>query len=296
VPAQRRKRRIENKSKGRKYGLFFRLFIPAALILSLIFLFKVNTKYWNGEDKVAFAYLDGDNVAVAVLDGEETVLVIPGETSVSVARGYGTLRIKNVWQLGINEKLDGSLLAQTVTQNFHFPTTLWSEKGNKNIREFVFSPGKTNISFSDRLNIALFSIKVKSIDKTVINLGESQFLKKQKLIDGQLGYMINGPISQRLTVYFSDNNFADKNIKFGFADMTGKNGIAESVGGILEVLGGKVVSIDRQAKDDSVDCEVKGQNEDAVKKVSVLFACKKVSGESAFDVEMKIGARFAKRY
>ncbi len=78
--------------------------------------------------------------------------------------------------------------------------------------------------------------------------------------------------------------------------MTGKNGVVENVGGILEVLGGKVVSIDRQSANDSFDCEVKGQNADAVKKVGLLFNCKKVSAESSFDVEMKIGGKFAKRF
>ncbi len=300
MPARRRVRHLKNAQKGRKLGLVFKVIMPLAVIAILVLLFKVDSKYWNGRDKVAFAFKDPNgNIGVTVLDPElteETTLVIPGDTEVNVARGYGVLRIKNVWQLGVNEKLNGMLLAQTVTQNFHFPTTLWSEKGLTNLREFVFSPGKTNISFADRLSIATFSLKVKSIDESVIDLGKNQFLKKQNLADGLPGYTVNGPVSGRLTVYFSDNNFGDKNLKFGILDATNRPGVAEGVGAVLEVLGGKVVSIDRQDKADSLDCEVRGQNTDAVKKISILFSCNKTSGQSNFDLEIRIGSGFAKRH
>ncbi len=296
----RRLRANHTKNKVRKFGILFKVLLPLAILIFAVVFFKIDSKYWNGKDKVAFVSPDSKgDVEITVLDpklGEETVFVIPGETQVDVARGYGILRIKNVWQLGINENLNGSLLSQTVTQNFLFPNILWSQTGLGQPTKFVFSPGKTNISFSDRLLMTFFALKVKSIDKTVIDLGKNQFLKKQNLTDGQSGYVIGGPISGRLTVFFSDNSFADKNTRFSLTDATGRPGVADSVGEILEVMGGKVAAIDRQKTDDSLDCTVFGQNADAVKKIAVLFSCRKVSDKSDFDAEMRMGSKFAKRY
>ncbi|HKB88613.1 MAG TPA: hypothetical protein VKC53_03095 [Patescibacteria group bacterium] len=300
-----RKKRIENsKTKSRVFGLLIKVVIPVALILLLLLVIKLNTKYWNGHDKLSFVTNNPDGtVLVTVLDpllNEETNLVIPGDTEVNVARGYGTLRIKNVWQLGLNEKLGGGLLAQTLTESFLFPTNLWSDHGSDNTLNFIFKTKNTNIPFGDRLFAGLFALKIKAANKTDIDLAKSQFLHKEVLTDGKPGYVIMGTINSRLTIYFSDNNMSDtatgKNLKFSLTDATGKSGVAGNVGQILEVLGGKVVAIDKVAKDDSLDCEVNGSNNYAVKKVADLFSCRKIMGNGSFDLELRLGAKFAKRF
>lgn len=296
--AQRKARILGKAKKAHIFGLLIKVFIPLILILSVVLYVKLNTRYWNGQDKLSFVFqkASGD-VGVTVLDpelSEETTLIIPGDTEVDVARGYGTLRIKNVWQLSQNEHLGGNLLAETVTDNFLFPTNLWTTTDLNNIWAFIFTPKTTNIPLGDRLSAGIFALNVSGIDKTEINLGNSQFLKKQKLTDGQPGYIISGPISARLTIYFADNAFANKNLRFGIIDSSGRFGVADKVGAILEILGGKVVAVDKKPVEDSLDCSVFGQNSDVVKKVARLFSCKTVSGKSDFDLEMKIGAKFTR--
>jgi len=280
----RRIKRNQKKEKGRIYGIIIRVVIPLLLIASVFLYFKLSTKYWNGQDKFAFVFQNQNgDVDITVLDpvlNEESVLIIPGDTEVDVARGYGTLKIKNVWQLGMNEKLKGSLLTQTIMNNFSFPVFLWWDKDN------------TNIPIGDRIFAFMFMKGIKSIDKTEIDLGKSQFLQKQKLTDGSTGYILNGTISGRLTVYFADNKFGDKNLRFGIVDATGAPGISEQVGQILEVLGGKVVSIDRKSPDNTLDCQVGGKNNDAVGKVATLFSCTKISSSTDLDLEMDIGTKF----
>lgn len=298
--AQRRNRIENSRKRSRIFGLLIKVLIPLVLILFVFLYLKINTKYWNGHDKFAFVSEDvSGNVEVTVLDpnlGEETTLIIPGDTEINVARGYGTLRIKNVWQLGVNEKLGGTLLAETLTNSFLFPTNLWSDTDLTNVWKFVFSPKATNVPFGDRLLSGLFALRVSGIDKTEIDLAKSQFLVKKVLMDGKPGFVLTGPASSRLTVYFSDNNFANKNLKFSLTDATGVFGVADHVGQVLEVLGGKVVQVDKKLQDNSLDCETFGQNSDAVNKVSTLFSCKKISGKSNFDLEMRIGSKFAKRF
>jgi hypothetical protein len=296
-----RKNRIENSRKrGRIFSLLIKVFIPLILVLSVFLYLKLSTRYWNGHDKFAFVFENSSGqVEVTVLDpalGEETTLIIPGDTEINVARGYGTLRIKNVWQLGVNEKLGGGLLAETLTDSFLFPTNLWSGTDLSNVWKFIFSPKATNISFGDRLAAGIFALRVSGINKTEIDLAKSQFLMKKTLMDGKPGFVLMGPVSSRLTVYFSDNNFAAKNLRFSITDATGSFNVAGGVGQVLEVLGGKVVVVDKKPIDNSLDCEVFGRDSSAVKKVASLFSCKKISGKSNFDLEMRIGSKFAKRF
>lgn len=298
--AQRKVRIEKSKTRNRIGNLLIKVFIPLALILSVFLYLKLSTRYWNGHDKMAFVFQNqSGTVGVTILDpvlNEETTLIIPGDTQVNVARGYGTLRIKNVWQLGVNEKLGGTLLADTLTSGFLFPTNLWSDTDITNVWKFVFTPKQTNIPFGDRLSAGIFALRVSGIDKTEIDLAKNQFLHKQTLADGKQGFVLSGPASGRLTVYFSDNNLADKNLKFSLTDATGTFGISDRVGAVLEVLGGKVVAVDKKSVDGSLDCEVFGQNHDAVKKVAVLFSCKELSNKSNLDLEMKMGTKFSKRF
>lgn len=268
---------------------------------------RLNTRYWNGHDKVGFAFrfASGD-VGATVADpnlSELTTLVIPGDTEVDVAENYGTLRVKNVWQLSQNEKLGGKLLPETLMQNFLFPLSLWADekatglgKGTiEGVIKFVFDVGQTNIPLGDRIRLGLFALKVPSLGRSEINLGESQFLHKERLSDGTNGYRLNGSPSQRLTVFFSDTSITELSPKVYVIDSTGSPGVADKVGQIIEVVGGKIVSIDKKSTEVS-DCEVLGENRPIVKKLASLFSCKIGSGKTDFDIEIRLGEKFAKRF
>lgn len=303
--AQRRARKESDKKNRGKLNIIIKILIPFLFLLSIFVYLKFTAKSWDGFNKVSqVSQNSSGDVVVTVLDpvlGEETNITIPGDTEIQVARNYGSFRIKNVWQLGINEKLGGRLLAETVTNNFLFPTSLWSQEGMSDPWKFIFKPGLTNISFADRLAIIYFKLGVKSIDKTEIDLGKNQFLKKQILADGESGYVVNSPISGRLTVFFVDNEFSNilssgKNLKFSLIDATDKPGVANRVGAILEVLGGKVASVERQTVRDNIDCEVSGKNKDVVHKISILFDCSIKTYETDYDLIMTLGSKFAKRF
>jgi hypothetical protein len=293
--------------KSRVLGVFLRILIPLAIIGAVFLFVKLRTLYWNGSDKLGFAFrTPSGDVGVTVADphlDELTTLVIPGDTQVDVAENYGTLRIKNVWQLSQNERLKGKLLPETVTQNFLFPVFLWSDEVGESLEaqsvngvlKFIFNPSQTNIPFGDRVNLALFALRVPSLGKTEINLGESQFLKKQKLNDGLPGYILNGEPSSRLTVYFADNDLAVTGAKVDIVDATGTPGVADKVGQIVEVMGGKVVTVEKKDADAS-DCVVNGLETKVVKKVQTLFGCKTGVGKSNFDLEIRLGENFAKRF
>lgn len=305
----KRRARIEKKKKQKNfYGSVIRVLLPVAIILGMFLFIRLNTHFWNGRDKLTLTYrMANGDIGVTVVDpvlGELTTLIIPGDTSVSVARDYGTMRIKNVWQLGINENVGGNLLAESVTRNFLFPVFLWSNSEAYNLTtgnlagiiHFIFSPGAGNVPFGDRISIGLFALRVDNLGKTEIDLGKSQFLNKKILNDGAPGYVISGPISQRLTAYFSDNQMASVSPTIDIVDATGSYGVADNVGQVLEVMGGKVVSIDRKVDREDFGCVVYGQNTDYVKKISRLFSCKEGKNKVNFDLEIDLGSSFTKIY
>jgi hypothetical protein len=289
MKSARRQKRLEKAKKFRLFPFFKLVLFAVPFALVFLFLF-LSTKYWNGKDKISVVSpRDGGDVEVKVYDpklNEVTTLVIPGTTEVVVSQNLGTFPIKNVWKLGTDQKLGGVLLSQTVTRNFSFPVFLW-----KNRR-------LSDIPVGDRLRLYFFEMGVGSLGKTEINLGKSQYLKAGKLTDGSKGYIITGDISERLTAYFSDNDWGERGIKIYIKDATGTSGISDSFGRVLQVMGGKVVTVDKVDKDISLDCSVSGKDKKVSLKIAELFGCKvgeKISGGS-MDLEVNLGGAFAKRF
>ena len=309
MKSARRKALIAKKRKEAR-GTFplLKLLIPIVLIMVVFAFVKLSTHVWDGKNKIAVAYRSTDSsVGVIVIDpalSEITNIVIPGDTQIDVAQNYGTMLIKNVWQLGFNEKIKGRLLPETITQNFLFPVYLWADSSASGLGEgdmdkiirFMFIPGLTNVSFGDRLAMGLFAMKTQSFGRTTIDMGKSHFLDKTKLADGTSGYIISGTISQRLTMYFSDNEFGTQSLKVNIVDATGSLGVSEKVGEILQVIGGKVVSVEKKSTPEETDCTLYGTNREIVEKVSNLFSCEKGTAKSNFDLDIHLGSKFAERF
>lgn len=305
--ATARKNRLDkNKKRSDLPGKILKFVLPLLIVL-LVFLFiSFSSKNWNGRDKFSFVFKTEDgNVGVTVLDPvtpEMTTLYIPGDTEVSVAAGYGTMRIKNVWQLGVNEKRS-DLLVRTVTKNFLTPVYLWTDTDGElisrpnfaKLARFVLFPIKTNIPFGDRINMALFAVKIKNIEKGEIDLAKSQFLHKETLNDGQKGYALAGPPSARITVYFADNYLSEKNTRVNIIDGSKTAGSAQKVGEVIEVMGGKVVSIEKnQEISEDTGCEVRGTDSQSNNKVAKVFGCTVKNTITDYDIEVVLGPKFVR--
>lgn len=258
-----------------------------AVIVFGIYLAFTNS-IWNGKDKFSyFTLTQNSDIVVTVLDprlSEITKITIPADTEVNVSRDYGLLRIKNVWQMGINEKVGGSLLAQTISKNFLFPVKYW------------WNSDETNLGRIDKFRISLFVKRVKSVNVNEIDMGKNSYLKKVKLADGESGYQLQGPMSPRLTAFFEDSFLSDKNIRIKITDHSGKVGLTDNLGLLLEVIGGKVVSVEKKDVDKDLDCLVGGTNLKAIENVTDLYGCTLSKDKSNFDLEVKIGQKFASRF
>lgn len=233
--------------------------------------------------------------------GEVTTLELPAEAQVEVARGLGTWKLGSVWQLGVNEQLDGLLLAETMSRYYHLPVYVWADSpaaayaSGVGLPSAVFTKYKTNLTLADRIRLAVFSAGVKNTKRKTINLVERAYLVPKTLTDGQKGYVKTGEFSVGLTSIFTDADLASKNYKLRVVDMSGQ-GLGQEVGALAEVVGVKVGAIDRVDALDA-DCSVVSADS-AAQELAAVFGCKfsQSKPEGSFEVEMVLGSQFAKRY
>jgi hypothetical protein len=97
-------------------------------------------------------------------------------------------------------------------------------------------------------------------------------------------------------MYFSDNELGTQSLKVNIVDATGSLGVSEKVGEILQVIGGKVVSVEKKTTPEANDCTLYGTNKEIVDRISNLFSCEKGVEKSNFDLDIHLGSKFAERF
>ncbi len=308
-PARRKK--LERIKLGRNRRHFrIPLFVwPAAFLIVVVLFVNCFTKFWNGKDKLILAInAPNGDVVVSTFDPalrEVTNVAIPGSVQVNVSRQLGTWKLRSVWELGQNEKIGGRLLAETITKNFKFPTAAWADSpatafGQPSlgpIFKATFGLYSTNLKIGDRVKLALFSLGVKNTNRVDIKLAETSILQKARLVDGENGYLIESNPPESIMVIFSDSRIASGNYTVNIKNASTDESLPESVGGVLQALGAKIASV----VDDNVapvDCEISGKDAQFIRKVAEIYSCKAnfKAPEGSFDMELRLGEKFARRY
>jgi len=285
------------------------LFLFLILVSFLLYGIFRKGSVWNGKDKFTIAIRgENEDVKIVVFDPaieKITIVKIPGETEVQVSRKLGTWRLKSLWELGENEGIGGALLAETATRYLKFPTTAWADSkayplATGNLVQMVkseFFHYETNIGFPDRISLFLFGLKVGNTQREEIDLAETGYLRKTTFVDGESGYEVLRVFPNELLAVFSDPFISKNQTKVMIKDSSGDGSVSESLSGVVEVMGGKIASIAKEEETDE-DCTVFGKEHTLVAKFSVLFGCTVVrnTNDSVFEVEIRIGKAFARRY
>lgn len=313
MPARKRRKRQSIIKKERKKNILRPLTVSVLLFIIIFLTFLLSGRdFWDGKGKfsVVIRKETGD-IMISTFDpnlGEITNVFIPANTQVEVARGLGVWKIGSVWELAENEGLTGDLVAETVTRYFKFPVVAWADQqaegfSNTNWLDLIkaVAPSyKTNLKIGDRVGIALFAIRVQNTGRIDIDLAQNSFLKETTFVDGGEGYVVTGSASSNLLSIFADPDISREENRVVIKDLGGKSGLANSVGEIVEVLGAKVVSITKEKNrgEEVLDCVVKGKDRKMAEKIARLFSCGLLEEEinTSIDLEITIGAEFAKRY
>lgn len=307
MPARRRKRKVKKKA-GLKVTRIVVASVLFIVVLVLTNFFVLRKKFWDGKSKLSIVINDDEHLLVSTFDptlGEITNIHIPLNIEVDVSRDLGIWKVESLWQLSENENLKGKLVAETLVKHFQFPVFVWAETparnlASKNLLLFatsVFGNYDTNLSFGDRIAISFFSFKLNNLNKTDIFLVDTNFIKKTEFSDGGDGYELSGFSSNSIRSVFSDSMFENFGSAILIKDQTGTYYMAEDVGKNLEVLGAKVAYVEKDEKN-PIDCLVRGDDEEIVKRIALVFSCqideKKMGGN--FDAEFVMGSEFARRF
>ena len=313
MPSKRKRKSVANKrySNGKSGKNRRRYYVLAALIMIIAFvlLYLFNRpSLWDKEGKLSLVVGGVGDVSVYVFNPsseEITKIVIPQNTQVEVSRELGTWKTGSLWQLGVNEKLGGVVLAETLIKNFHLPINAWaSDQANSyyegelvGITKATVMTTRTNLSVIDRIRLALFSAGIKNFKKETINLENIGILEKTNLEDGSEGFIITRELPQKVKAHFSDELISGEGLRVVIYDHTGNREGYKQVGGVLETLGAKVASVIRKDEQD-FDCVVSANDDHALNLVSGVFACDIEDGQvnGSFDIEIKIGRVFSDRY
>src|SRR3990170_2738048 len=297
-PAQRKNRshRRGDRLRGKRPGgnPFIRIILAVVLIAGAFFFLSFQTRFWDAKSKLTLATntKEGD-IIVSSFDPQTasvTNIFIPASTQVNVSRQLGSWRAKSIWQLGLNEKLSGALLRETVVKNFYLPIVAWgdapalafSQGDFLGIARAMVLPFKTNLKVGDKIKLGIFALSVKNPKRTDLDLRQGNYLKKARLTDGEEGYIPTGAGLEKLIIYFADS---------------GGSRVAQEVGKTIEMIGAKVSSLSKVEQEDT-DCQVAGKDKRLVELISAVFSCQKVKGEPSgnFDAQVKLGKGFIGRY
>lgn len=271
-----------------KYRLGLLIFL-GVIVLAAVFLFR--PKFWNAFGKLILLTNGRDgNVRVSVIDPKEkgwAEIYIPGTVQVTVAGELGSWRLGSVWQLGVNEKIGGDLLARTVVKNFGFPVVAWQDE----------LTGRTNLSLGDRIRLWLLKLKMSRRPSETIDLTKTSFLKKTKLVDGEWGWRIVGEIPSGVAAYFPEEAVLQTGYRARIINYSGSIALGESVGRVIEVMGVKVASVQKEESQD-FDCAITGHDNRLVKRLNLVFACKDkmIEGSDGFDLNLEVGRNFSRRF
>jgi len=285
--------------------------VPLVLILSLLLIRLVMQKsVWDGKNRfvVAVSGLDG-GVSLLVFDPLShliTTIDIPSNTSLELSHQLGTWKLGSVWHLGKQEKIGGRLLKDTITKSLLLPVDAWAEaqamgfaRGSlPSLIRAVIAPYDTSLNFKDKLNLALFSIKVQSGERLFIDLSRSGYLTKTQLLSGEEGYTVKSAPPLALEKLFSVEDVAREKARIAIYDSSSAPSVASVMTNVINILGTKVVSIQKADKSD-IDCQITTRPKLATSRIIArIFSCKLQSSppEGNYDIEIKVGESFAKRF
>jgi len=308
LPARRQRFKKYQKTKNRR-KINSKIIFVLALLLTFFVLLFFGFSHFRKESKFTLVSRE-ENGDVLVINVDRnisriTIVRIPGDTEVDVAKELGVWRLKSVWQLGINEKIGGQLLAETVIKNFHFPIYAWTDSlgagltsdNLTSILKALIIPYDTNLGFGDKVRLAFFSLGLKNLDRGEVDLSQSSYLRETKLKDGERGFEIFGQIPQKLLPVFADPYIAGKGTKIVIINTSGEEYLSQMLGATLGTLGGKVVATFERNETD-INCEISGKDSLIEHKINLFLGCKttKSEPEGNYDLEILIGREFAKRF
>ncbi len=314
MPAKRRsKRKHKNLLKQTAVPLkkvLFSIFIILVLIVVVIIIkIQLSENLWTGNEKLSIA-IDNkeDGVVVVLLDPKHNEMhkfYYPENLEIEAARNLGKWKIGSLWDLGENEKVGGSLLAQSITKSIRTPVYSWSnqqllsilDKGLLAIPQNLINfNNSTNLSIKDFFRIFRFVTSIDKVNIVTYYAENLNYISSHTLRDGTDGYVVSRMPETRISSLFSDEYVLSQPNRAVIISSIGNNWKAKQIGEVFEVIGVKVAAI-REEANEVKDCEISANDEKLAINLSRYFDCDYNTKTSTnFDVEIRIGQGFVNRF
>ncbi len=248
------------QTKNSRWPLAVGLLIFFAFAFLGFIVFKILTL-----DKFIFVNKANDGSAEVIIVekriNKTTKYLIPSETKLMSARGYGEYKLSSLWQLSEKDETRDKLITETITKNFSLPIYLW-----KNER-------KSNLNIYQIISALLMECKKSEYD-----------------------YIITTKLPNSVLINFINSKFVDHTPKVDVLDLTGSLNTLDNVSKIIEVVGGKI-TLNSKGYDKELDCKVIGKKLDVVAIFSNIFSCDGSIDQSiSTDLKIYLGAKFAERF
>lgn len=309
IAQKKRLHLYKRKKDNNKKNNLLPFFLIVIFIGSLLFYILATSPFWDGKSKLSLVInTEDEGVIVSTYNPKTSEIInihIPGDTEVELSRNLGKTRIKNAWAVGLNQGEEGVILLETVRRNFKFPVFAWADRqasgfSQTNLRELIsaaITSYRTNLKLGDRVALTFFALGIKNAKREDIDLKDTPYLQQATLVDGRDGYKLTGKFPQNLLVVFGDEEISSEEVTVSIIDETGDFEVSSYLTSIIEVMGAKVVSIEKSTAQTS-DCDIEGTNKEIVEKIARVFSCRQSSSEvkGNFDVVIKVGEHFASRF
>jgi hypothetical protein len=286
------------------------IFILVSALALFFYKFAGPKSVWNGKSRLSLVVAKPDGAAsVIILDPtvhSRTIINIPANTQLEVANQLGVWKLSSVWKLGQQEGPGGSLLSDSVMKSFKFPLDAWVSPDGQallssnplSVLKSIFVPRVSSLSFSDRLRLAWYSFNLKSTAN--LPLEKTGYIEKARLASGEDGYVIKKNMPIELEHLFFVKEIADEGARVNVKNATGNGEQTSEVSSIINILGAKVVSLQKEEPRD-VDCQllVKSASRTQTPRfLSRIFRCDLLTNQDIgnFDLELVLGTKFAKRF
>lgn len=319
-PAQKRRRLRASYRSNDIVGVVLLFLLGLFVVLVGFLVWKLYSSWENrlwgstGRLTVVVATDDPSVYSYSPEAGQLVVFKIPKDTQVDAAMGYGSWPVGGLWRLGDQEG-KAMLLAHTLQKSLGVPVDAWMGPAGEDLFSSgslslfpalvraLPSPGQdTNLTYFDRLHLALAVGKVGLVGRNEVDLTISGVLRKGILGDGVEGYLV---VPERITdglEFLKDDKvfFELKTVRV--VNASGKSGVAGEVSRVLAVMGLRVVSVDTGKQELKEVCIVKAKGKDREsysyhRLLSVYGCVESVEGPSGFaSLEIVLGENFGEQY
>lgn len=271
-------------------GVFF-----VSIILGIYMVFR------ETKPKYTIAVFDDPDVKLIVLDITQTEsyeFVIPGDTSVRVARDLGVLKLKNVYKLSQNETGTGEILAETVRNNFYVPVYYWSDGSLDEVIngsliakiKSLIGVSNNNLSLKERLHVLWFASILKPYQKSTVDISQTGVLAEATLTDGSDGFKIVRDFPDRLVSVFAQDGSRVDEVRLN--DLS-DDPVQDSVSKITQVLGARIALVTQEEGIGDFYCRVTGTGIRARELANTLDCSLFFKpAEDPFSIELELGKNF----